>query len=152
MIVCIEQCACLHTWLWSHTGNRSEMVSMASAHVQFLITERKRFWSYFDVASAIGELQSKRWLWVKIMAFFVLKSSQNLDERQAMVYCESSFIKPFLSKRLYRLCLCCQYMLIALPRHMRILFIFSEMISYIFHVTQRCVTDLIFVFEKNVYV
>jgi len=36
------------------------MVSVASAHMQFLITERKMFWSYFDVASAIGELQSKR--------------------------------------------------------------------------------------------
>jgi len=37
------------------------MVSMATAHVQFLITERKSVWSCLDVACGIGELQSKRW-------------------------------------------------------------------------------------------
>jgi len=34
---------------------------------------------------------------------------------------------------------------------MEILSTFSEMISYIFHVTQCGVTDLIFVSEKEVY-
>jgi len=50
----------MYSFLKAFLVLRNEMVSMASAHVQFLITERKRFWSCFDVASAIGELQSKR--------------------------------------------------------------------------------------------
>jgi len=72
-------------------GNRNEMVSMASAHVQFMITDLKRFWSCFDVASVVRELQPKRWFRDNIMAFFVLESSQNLHERQGMVYCETLF-------------------------------------------------------------
>ena len=65
---------------------------MATAHVQFLITERKSVWSCLDVACGIGELQSKRWFRDNIMAFFVLESSHSSDERQAMVYCETQFL------------------------------------------------------------